>query len=123
MNTQKTLIQLSDEIHNLAREKGWYDVEQTDDAFLERACNNLHDEISELHEAWRNNKLRDPCDKAKKMEELGLKPLTCIEEEMADIVIRVLDDCARLKIDIQTAIETKHEYNKTRPARHGGKRS
>jgi NTP pyrophosphatase (non-canonical NTP hydrolase) len=115
----KTLNEIADSVHALAWEKGWHSEEEKEDAFLERACNNLHDEISELHEAWRNNKLHEPCDKASKM----CYALTCIEEEFADIIIRALDNCRKLNIDIQKAIEIKHEYNKTRTQRHGGKKS
>jgi NTP pyrophosphatase (non-canonical NTP hydrolase) len=118
----KTLNEIANAVYDLAWQKGWHSDEEKEDAFIERACNNLHDEVSELHESWRNNQLRLPCDKAEKMKELGLKPLTCIEEEFADIVIRVLDDCKKLSIDIQNAIEVKHLYNKSRSYRHGNKR-
>lgn len=118
-----TLNEIADAVHKMAWEKGWHSHEEPEDAFLERACNNLHDEISELHEAWRNNVLRSPCDKADKMAQLGIVPLTCIEEEMADIVIRVLDNARKLGVDIQSAIERKHSFNASRPQRHGGKKS
>ena len=118
-----TLNEIADAVHTSAWAKGWHDANEGEDAFLERACNNLHDEVSELHEAWRNNQLRAPCDKAEKMAALGIEPLTCIEEEMADILIRVLDNCRKLGVDIQFAVERKHAFNMTRPARHGGKRS
>lgn len=96
---------------------------QTEDEYIERMCNNLHDEISELHEAWREGRLRQPCDKAKKMERAGTNILTCLEEELADIVIRVLDNAVHLNIDIEGAIRDKHAFNRTRPNRHGGKKS
>lgn len=119
----KTLNEIADEVHKLAWEKGWHSDEESEDAFIERACNNLHDEISELHEAWRNNYLRKPCDKADLMEAAGIKPLTALEEEMADIIIRVADNSLKLGIDIQSVVERKHLFNKTRSTRHGGKRS
>ena len=118
-----SLSQIADLVHALAWKKGWHSKDENEDAFIERACNNLHDEISELHEAWRNNKLHKPCDKAKAMEEKGLGFLTCAEEEFADIIIRVLDNCKKLNINIYKAIITKHDYNRIRPARHGGKKS
>ncbi|MEO0797412.1 MAG: hypothetical protein AAFX93_19850 [Verrucomicrobiota bacterium] len=118
-----TLNQIADTVHALANEKGFYDDKPTEDIFVERACNNMHNEVSELHESWRNNKLRSPCDKAAKMEALGLEPLTCLEEELADIVIRALDNARFLEVDIQKAIETKHSYKASRSHRHGGKRS
>ena len=114
---------MADMVHNLAREKGWYDDNPTEDQFIERACNNLHNEVCELHEAWRNNELRSRCDKSAKMIELGLEPLSCLEEELADIVIRALDNARRLGVDIVMAINEKHKYNASRDPRHGGKRS
>lgn len=119
----ETINEIAQKVHDLAWLKGWHSESETRDEFVERACNNLHDEISELHEAWRNNKLDHQCDKAKKMIAAGLEPLTCLEEEMADIVIRVLDNCQKLGVNIQRAIEIKHAFNVTRPYRHGGKRS
>jgi NTP pyrophosphatase (non-canonical NTP hydrolase) len=119
----KTLNEIADTVHALAWEKGWHSEKEGEDAFIERICNNLHDEVSELHEAWRNNELHLPCEKAEKMIEMGIHPLTCIEEEFADIIIRVLDNCRKLGVDIQSAIERKHKFNQGRAHRHGGKRS
>ena len=62
------------EIHCIAIEKGWYNNPKLENEFIESACNNLHDEVSELHEAWRNNKLFELCDKAEKMKEIGVSP-------------------------------------------------
>ena len=42
--------------------------------------------------------------------------------EMADVVIRVMDYCGRKGWDLERAIASKVEFNKTRPARHGGKK-
>uniref|UniRef100_A0A6M3JD44 Uncharacterized protein n=1 Tax=viral metagenome TaxID=1070528 RepID=A0A6M3JD44_9ZZZZ len=111
------------EVHALAVKKGWYDDPQDEDAFVERMCNNLHDEVSELHEAWRNGNLRNPCNKTVKMIALRLKPLSCLEEELADIIIRTFDNAFHLGVDIEKAVETKHAYNRSRPPRHGGKKS
>lgn len=123
MTEKLTIGDAANMVHRLAVEKGWHDPEETEDQFVERTTNNFHDEVSELHEAWRNNRLHSPCDKADKMQELGFVPLTCLEEEMADIIIRVLDSCVRLGVDIDRAVMVKHKFNKTRPYRHGGKRS
>ena len=115
--------EIANAVHALAWEKGWHSKDESEDAFIERACNNLHNEVYELHEAWRDNPLHEPCDKASKMLEHGLPALTCIEEEFADIIIRVLDNCRKLDVDILKAVSVKHEFNKLRPVRHGGKRS
>jgi NTP pyrophosphatase (non-canonical NTP hydrolase) len=118
-----TLNDIADAVEKTAWEKGWHSHDEPEDAFIERACNNLHDEVSELHEAWRNNKLHSPCDKSEKMIAAGIEPLSCSEEELADIIIRALDNARRLKVDILSAVLRKHAFNRTRPHRHGGKRS
>lgn len=101
----------------LAKEKGWHRLSETENEFIERTCNNLHDEVSELHEAWRNNRLHEPCDK----EGSGL---TCLEEELADIIIRALDSATTLGItDISEIVRKKHLYNANRSFMHGGKKS
>jgi len=41
--------------------------------------------------------------------------------ELADAVIRIMDYCEFVGIDLEQAIQLKHEYNKTRPYRHGNK--
>lgn len=119
-----TLKELAAAVYALAVHKGWHNnPAESEDAFVERMCNNLHDEVSELHEAWRNQQLRQPCDKAEAMQAAGIEPLTCLEEELADILIRTLDNAERLGVDIASAVERKHRFNLTRPYRHGGKKS
>ena len=44
-----------------------------------------------------------------------------IAVELADCILRILDYCGKAEIDIEDIITRKHEYNKTRPYRHGGK--
>jgi NTP pyrophosphatase (non-canonical NTP hydrolase) len=46
-------------------------------------------------------------------------PLTCEEEELADIIIRVLDTSKARGIDIGKAVEMKMAYNSGRPFMHG----
>ena len=110
-------------VHELAWAKGWHSHDVGEDQYVEAMCNNLHDEVAELHDAFRNNQLRDSCDKSEAMEKLGIPLLSCLEEELADIVIRAFDNAEKLGVDIEKAIVIKHEYNKSRSYRHGGKRS
>jgi len=87
-------------------------------------CANLHGEVSELWEAYRNNTFDMFCNKAEKMIELGIDPpLSCAEEELADIIIRALDMAKAFNIDIDRAVEAKEKYNATRSFRHGGKKA
>lgn len=46
---------------------------------------------------------------------------TSEEEELADIVLRVMDYAAKEGCNVAEAIEAKLKYNTTRPYRHGGK--
>lgn len=108
---------LRDVVHGLAIEKGWHPEGESVSEYFPKAIANLHGEASELFEAYRAQNLFNPCDKAEKMN----FPLTCAEEELADIVIRALDTAGRLKIDIGRAVRVKHAYNATRDHRHGGK--
>jgi NTP pyrophosphatase (non-canonical NTP hydrolase) len=84
---------------------------------------NLNAEASELWEAYRENRLHEPCDKADRMDELGLASLTCLEEELADLVLRTLDFAQSQGVDIGKAVAVKDAYNSTRGYRHGGKKA
>lgn len=84
-------------------------------------ASNLHGEQSELWESARKGKLHEPCDKAKDMEARGLPVLSCVEEELADIIIRTLDNAAEFGVDIAKAVAIKAAFNRTRAFQHGGK--
>jgi NTP pyrophosphatase (non-canonical NTP hydrolase) len=51
----------------------------------------------------------------------GVKP-EGVPIELADAVLRVYNLAAKLGIDIQQAMQLKHNYNLTRPFQHGGRR-
>jgi NTP pyrophosphatase (non-canonical NTP hydrolase) len=105
------------EIRAINDEKGWHDNAVS----VASMVANLHGEASELWEAYRAGKLHDECDKADKMRAAGTPVLTCAEEELADIIIRALDDAYLMGVDIEKALAGKIAFNRTRPHRHGGK--
>jgi NTP pyrophosphatase (non-canonical NTP hydrolase) len=46
-----------------------------------------------------------------------------VEEELADVVIRVLDFAGGHDLNLEGALEAKMRFNASRPYRHGGKRA
>lgn len=74
----------------------------------------IHSEVSEALEELRAGNMITKCDD-------NGKPVG-FPSELADIVIRVMTLAELHEIDLEAEIELKHAYNKTRPAKHGGKK-
>ena len=95
------------EIHETARDKGWWDKERNDGELIAL----MHSELSEALEALRHGNPPDD----------HIPEFTGIEAEMADVIIRIMDFGVARNLRIAEALEAKIEYNKTRAHRHGGK--
>lgn len=123
------LNELAKEVHQNAVEHGWWEEERSFGEII-ALC---HSELSEALEEFRNHKPFEYFNcKSENIDELingcGEECKTCkngkpegIAVELADCIIRILDYCGKEGIDIDGAIRIKHEYNKTRPYKHGGK--
>ena len=71
-----------------------------------------HSELSECLEAYRHD--NPPSD--------HIAAFSGVEEELADIVIRVMDHGAARHYRVAEAILAKMAFNKGRPVKYGGKR-
>jgi NTP pyrophosphatase (non-canonical NTP hydrolase) len=116
----RTIARWQEEIHGLATSKGWWSDPDSGEPVdpvrrIPEALCLVHSEVSEALEEYRRGKL-DP------YLGIGGKP-EGFAVEVADAVIRILDLCGALGIDLEEAMVRKHAYNQTRPYRHGGKRA
>lgn len=60
------------------------------------------------------------CDKEEKT---GTCKPEGVAVELCDAIIRILDYLAYMGVDVEAVLMAKHEYNKGREYRHGGKRA
>ena len=74
--------------------------------------------LSEALEAYRNGL---EISETYEFSEMYSTKLEGIPIELADVIIRIADLCGHYGIDLESAIEEKMEYNKTRSYRHGNK--
>ena len=111
-----TIKELQKEVHNIAKEKGWYDKPKSIGEFI-ALC---HSELSEALEEYRAG--YDVT--AIRIHKIGITPFYKKEGfpiELADVIIRILDMAEFYGIDLETAIKEKIEYNRLRSYKHGGK--
>lgn len=123
-----TLNGLAKEIHESAKAHGWYDDKRSFGEIV-ALC---HSELSEALEEYRSGKPmayyypETPCKcnlnaYATDLDKWHGEKLEGIATEMIDCLIRILDWCGSEGIDVDKLVRLKHEYNKSRPYKHGGK--
>lgn len=92
--------------HEESRRNGWYDSERN----LGEMIALMHSEASEMLEAIRKP---DPETGAPKMSD-KIPDFTLLEEEAADLMIRLADFAEHTKLRLEDAISAKLAFNRTR---------
>lgn len=100
------IIQL--EVHSIAVEKGWWEQERNQAEMIAL----MHSELSEALEGMRHG--NQPSD--------HIPAFSAVEEEMADVIIRIMDFAHGGGFNISEALLAKLAFNRTRPHKHGGKK-
>lgn len=111
----KTLRTRQDEIHTNAKAHGWWDgvTEEDKIKLIPEKLLLIIAEVAEATEEYSYGRMDTYLGAGGKPEGFWV--------EMADALIRILELAGAMDVDLEHIIELKHQYNKTRPYRHGGK--
>lgn len=130
IDTKLSLNELRDKAHLASKRKGFYDkprevgtalmltVSELSEA-LEADRKGRYADLKTFELCKKSPKAKDDPEYIKTMFEKLIKDT--LQDEMADTVIRILDLCGHLNIDIEKHIELKMKYNETRERMHGKK--
>lgn len=101
----RSFEQLSQIVHQIACEKGWWKEERNDGEIIAL----IHSELSEALEALRNG--NPPDDK--------IPQFSGVEAELADVIIRIMDYTYHLEYCVADALIHKVVFNEEREHKHG----
>jgi NTP pyrophosphatase (non-canonical NTP hydrolase) len=120
------LNELAQQIHQAARDKGFWDKDRNIGELLMLIVSELSEALeadrskriarfNDYMQSYRGRNDYDP----QKIAGFELHIKDSFEDEMADALIRILDLCAAKDIDIDWHVRAKLRYNETRPHKHG----
>lgn len=116
----KSIAEWQIETHANATAKGWWDdYPRIDDVVLlttDEILSKLMLIVSEISEALEDARVGDMT-----TTEVGNGKPVGFPSEIADVVIRCMDLCGAMGIDLEGEIERKAAFNRLRPFRHGKK--
>ena len=99
---------LAKDVNDIAKSKGWWKGERNDGELIAL----MHSELSECLEALRHD--NPPSD--------HIPEFSGVEEELADVIIRIMDFSLAKKHRVADAVVAKIAFNRTREVMHGGKK-
>jgi NTP pyrophosphatase (non-canonical NTP hydrolase) len=101
------ISEIQEVVHQTAIEHGWWESPRPTGEVLMLMVT----ELAEAMEAYRDG---NP-------ESEKIPGFSKMEEELVDVIIRLLDFAGGTGLDIEGALSAKMAYNESRPYRHGGK--
>lgn len=101
------IADLCKEAHAMSKEKGWWEKDRNDGECIAL----MHSELSEALEGLRKPGRSDK-----------IPEFSQVEEELADVMIRIGDYCEAHGLRLTEAIRAKMDYNAGREHKHGGKK-
>lgn len=116
VRSAEKLNSLAKEIHDNAVSKGFYDEKPCIPQLLMLVVSELGEAL-EAERKGRKAPNEVPADVDEAYFKANIKDT--FEDEVADSLIRILDMCAYLVIDIERHVSLKMNYNRNRPYKHG----